>query len=131
MVINSKDQILDWIFKQNLIRSTDQIQIYISKLKFPDQHIRNAGRIMAIVGEPCNADAHACILLFSWLCCVHGCVYTCIETDYDRTVYLLTDQIIASIQGTPHTKHTHHTNTPHTHTTHTQTESNVELGFPD
>ena len=55
--------------------------------------------------------------------CVH--IYcTTVHTDCDCAVVLLTDQSIASIQGTPHT-HTHHT--PHIH----QTESNVELRFPD
>ena len=68
---------------------------------------------MAIVGEPCNADAHAKIpaLFMSMLCpplCVHMyCthwlwVYSCLSS--------LTDRSIASIRG-------HHTDThtPHTH----------------
>ena len=50
---------------------------------------------MAIVGEP-----------------------TTVHTDCDCTVVLLTDQSIASIQGTPQT-HTHDTHThTHTHDTH-------------
>ena len=38
----------------------------------------------------------------------HGCVYTCtVHTDCYCRVVSLTDQSIASIQGTPHTYHTH------------------------
>ena len=56
-------------------------------------------------------------LLYSGLCCAHGCVHTwTVHTDCDCTVVLLTNQSIASIQGIPHT---------------TQTESNVKIGFPD
>ena len=48
-------------------------------------------------------------LLYSGLCCAHGCVYTCtVHTDCDCTVVLLTDQSIASIQGTPHTHQAPH-----------------------
>ena len=65
---------------------------------------------MAIVGEPYNVDAHANIpdlFMTIWLCCAHGCVYTCtVSTNYDCTVVLLTDQSITSIQGTPHGHHT-------------------------
>ena len=51
------------------------------------------------------------------------CVYTCTVQLYTLTV---TVQLFRwPIRG----HHTHHT--WHTHNTHTQTESNVELGFPD
>ena len=73
---------------------------------------------MAIVGEPCNVDAHAIIpALFMTMLCPRLCVHMYCTPYCDCTVVSLTDQSIASIQGTPHT--------------HTQTESNVELGFPD
>ena len=67
---------------------------------------------MAIVGEPCNVDAHANIPIVPMLCVD---MYCTVHTNCDCTVVLLTNQSIATIQGTPHT----------------QTESNVELGFTD
>ena len=82
---------------------------------------------MAIVGEPYNVDTHANnpglfkTMLCPWLCVRLYC--TPVHTDCDCTVVSLTDQSIASIQGTPHTHDTH----KHM----TQTMSNVELGFPD
>ena len=46
-------------------------------------------------------------LLYSRLCCAHGCVNTCtVHTYCDCTVVSLTDQSIASIQGKAHTHHT-------------------------
>ena len=80
---------------------------------------------MAIVGEPCNVNAHAnnpglFMTMLSPLLCVR-LYWTPVHTDCDFTVVLLTNQSIASIQGTPHIPHTPDT---------IQTESNVELGFP-
>ena len=61
---------------------------------------------MAIVWEPCNVDAHAKIpALFITMLCQRE--HMCCTTDCDCTVVLLTDQSIASIQGTQHT-HTPH-----------------------
>ena len=57
-------------------------------------------------------------LLYSWLMCAHGCVYTCTVHTAHCTVVSLTDQSI------------HPGDTTHdTHKTHTK--SNVVLGFPD
>ena len=64
---------------------------------------------MTIVGEPSNVDAHAKnpALFRTMLCTRLCCVYTyTVHTDCDCTVVLLTDQSIASIQGTPHGHHT-------------------------
>ena len=79
---------------------------------------KNAGHNIPIDGEPCNIDAHANIpALFLTMFCPQ-----LTDNDYDCTVDSLADQIIASIQGTPHTHQTVHIR---------HTESNVELGFPD
>ena len=77
----------------------------------------------------CNVDAHAnnsglfMTMLCPWLSVSLHC--TPIHTNSDCTVVSLTDQSIASIQGTPHTHDTH------TQDTHKQRKSNVELGIPD
>ena len=69
---------------------------------------KNSGHDMAIVGEPCNADAPAKIpALFIPMLCVH--MYcTTVHTDCDCTVVSLTYQSINPIQGTPHTLQTPH-----------------------
>jgi len=70
---------------------------------------------MAIVGEPCNVEAYADNPgLFMTMLCPRLCVRlycTPVHTDCDCTVVSMTDQSIASIQGTPDT---HHTHMPHT-----------------
>ena len=89
--------------------------------------IKNAGHHMAIVGKPCNVEAHAKNPgLFMTMLCLQLCVRmycTPVHTDYDCTVVSLTDQSIASIQRTPHMTHTRHIQYTH------KTKSNVELGF--
>ena len=48
---------------------------------------KNAGHDMAIVGEPCNVDAHAKILASFMTMLCHDFVYTCtVHTDCDCTV---------------------------------------------
>ena len=78
---------------------------------------------MAIVGEPCNADAHAKIpaLFISMLC---PC---CVDT---YTVQLYTLTVTVQLSHWPirasHPSRGHHTHTHDTHTHKTQTKSNVE-----
>ena len=87
---------------------------------------KNCGHEMAIVGEPCNVDAHANFSdlfmtnICAWMCvhmyCTHCTLYSCL------------------VDGSEH--RIHPGDTTHTHMTQdtrhkTQTKSNVELGFPD
>ena len=68
---------------------------------------KNASHYMAIVGEPCNVEAHANIpALFITMLCPRLCAHMCCTPDCDYTVVSLTDLSIASIQGTPHTHDT-------------------------
>ena len=50
----------------------DQAQLKL-KLKLNFTKFKNAGHDMAIVGEPCNTDAHAKISALFMLCSTHGC----------------------------------------------------------
>ena len=67
--------------------------------------VKNTVHHMAIVREPCNVNAHVknpglfMTMLYPRLCVRMCC--TPVYTDFDYTVLSLTDQSIASIQGTP------------------------------
>ena len=72
---------------------------------------------MAIVGEPCNVDAHAKIpALFITILCP-CCVYTCTVQLYTLTV---TVQVSRLPIRASYPSRGHHTRTTHTHTTQSQ-----------
>ena len=77
--------------------------------------VKNASHEMAIVREPCNLDAHTKIsTLFITMFCPRCAHVVCTHVLYNCTHWLwlysilLTNQSIASIQGTPHTHHMSH-----------------------
>ena len=80
----------DWLCHLKIDDSVNKDEIVLTDIEF-----KNAGHEMAIVGEPCNVDAHAKnpALFRTMLCPRLCCVYTyTVHTDCDCTVvqYLCT-----------------------------------------
>ena len=87
---------------------------------------KNSGHDMAIVGEPCNVNSHANIpaLFMTILCLCLGVQIYCTHWLWQYSCLVGRSEHCIHPGDTTHTSHTHPTHTK-------QTESNVELGFPN
>ena len=121
------------VYRGNFLTSTRIVLLWgdryaWSKLEITQRYEKMPAEILAKSGNHAMLTLMPIFLLYSWLCCAHGCVYTCaVQIDYDWTVVFLPRPIRASNPSRGHHTHTHHTR--HTHNTnHTESNVGAELG---